>query len=67
VGVELCARTRPWVESPPIPALTTSVTETVEFPDEQEDSTGLVCIAWRGPRYEVRAYRLGRIGPPLSP
>ncbi|KAI9821556.1 MAG: hypothetical protein M1832_003230 [Thelocarpon impressellum] len=39
---------RPWVESPPTPALQKSVVETIEFPEEDE-SSGQVMVAFLGP------------------
>ncbi|KAL9041013.1 MAG: hypothetical protein Q9214_004260, partial [Letrouitia sp. 1 TL-2023] len=40
---------RPWVESDPTPPLQRSVTETVEFPEEDE-STGEIAISFLGPK-----------------
>ena len=39
---------RPWVDSEPIPSLTNSVLETVEFPEEDE-SAGEISISFFGP------------------
>lgn len=41
---------RPWVDSPAVGALTKTVLDVVEFPDEEE-STGSVTIAWHGTKF----------------
>eukprot|EP00743_Colponemidia_sp_Colp-15_P003789 GILK01004087.1.p1 GENE.GILK01004087.1~~GILK01004087.1.p1 ORF type:complete len:1022 (-),score=207.76 GILK01004087.1:87-3122(-) len=44
----LPSHVRPWAS--PIPALESTVRETVLFPSDEED-TGLVLVAWRGPKW----------------
>lgn len=39
---------RPWVESDPVPSIVTSVTDIVEFPEEDE-SMGEIMVTWFGP------------------
>lgn len=39
---------RPWIDSPPVPLLTTSSVATVEFP-EKDESMGEITVAWLGP------------------
>ncbi|KAG9302935.1 hypothetical protein G9A89_022352 [Geosiphon pyriformis] len=40
---------RPWVESSPVPPITKSIEQVVEFPDEDE-SIGQIMISWQGPK-----------------
>ncbi|KAF8464620.1 cytoplasm protein [Kalaharituber pfeilii] len=39
---------RPWIDSAPVPPLTRSIVDTVEFP-EKDESMGEISIAWLGP------------------
>lgn len=39
---------RPWVDSPPVPPLTKSAVDTVDFP-EKDESMGEISIGWLGP------------------